>query len=110
MDWSMPGFPVLQHVPGFTQTRVYWSVMPSNHLILCHSLLPSVFPSIRIFSSESALRIRWSKYWSFSFSISPSNEYSRLISFRTDWLVSECSLNWNSGQIVCQLECQFPHL
>ena len=64
------------------------SVMPSNHLILCHPLLllPSIFPSIRVFSSESVLRIRWPKYWSFSFNISPSNEYSRLISFRTDWL------------------------
>ena len=64
------------------------SVMPSNHLILCHSLLllPSVFPSIRVFSDESALHIRWRKYWSFSFSISPSNEYSGLISFRMDWL------------------------
>ena len=63
-------------------------MMPSNHLILCHSLLllPSIFPSIRIFSSESALHIRWPKYWSFSFSISPSNEYSGLISFRMDWL------------------------
>ena len=63
-------------------------VMPSNHLILCHPLLllPSVFPSIRGFSNESALRIRWPKYWSFSFSISPSNEYSGLISFRMDWL------------------------
>ena len=64
------------------------SVMPSNHLILCHPLLlsPSIFPSIRIFSSESVLGIRWPKYWSFSFSISPSNEYSGLISFRTDML------------------------
>ena len=64
------------------------SVMPSNHLILCrpHFLLPSTFPSIRVFSSESALCIRWPKYWSFSFSISPSNEYSGLISFRMDWL------------------------
>ena len=63
-------------------------VMPSNHLILCHPLLllPSTFPSIRFFSNESALRIRWPKYWSFSFSISPSNEYSGLISFRIDWL------------------------
>ena len=63
-------------------------VMPSNHLILCHSLLllPSIFPSIRVFSNESALWIRWPKYWSFSFSISPSNEHSRLISFRMDWL------------------------
>ena len=62
-------------------------VMPSNHLILCHSLLllPSVFPSIRIFSNESVLHIRWPKYWSLSFSISPSNEYSGLISFRIDW-------------------------
>ena len=63
-------------------------VMPSNHLILCHPLFlpPSIFPSIRIFSSESVLHIRWPKYWSFSFSISPSNEYSGLISFRMDWL------------------------
>ena len=64
------------------------SVMPSNHLILCHPLLlpPSIFPSIRVFSNESVLCIRWPKYWSFSFSISPSNEYSGLISFRVDWL------------------------
>ena len=63
-------------------------VMPSNHLILCRTLLlpPSTFPSIRVFSNESALHIRWPKYWSFSFSIIPSNEYSGLISFRTDWL------------------------
>ena len=63
-------------------------VMPSNHLILCHPLhlLPSIFPSIRVSSSESVLHIRWPKYWSFSFSISPSNEYSGLISFRIDWL------------------------
>ena len=62
-------------------------MMPSNHLILCHPLLllPSIFPSIRVFSNESALCIRWPKYWSFSFSISPSNEYLGLISFRTDW-------------------------
>ena len=64
------------------------SVMPSNHLILCcsHLLLPSIFPSIRVFSNESVLRIRWAKYWSFSYSIRPSNEYSRLISFRMDCL------------------------
>ena len=64
------------------------SVMPSNHLILCCPLflLPSIFPSIKVFSNESALRIRWPKYWSFSFSISPSNEHSELISFRMDWL------------------------
>ena len=64
------------------------SVMPSNHLILCHPLLllPSVFPSIRVFSNESALHIRWPKYWSFSFNISPSREHLGLISFRMDWL------------------------
>ena len=64
------------------------SVMPSNHLILCRPLLllPSIFPSIRVFSNKSALRIRWPKYWSFSFSISPSKEYSGLISFRMNWL------------------------
>ena len=61
--------------------------MPSNYLILCHPLLllPSIFPSIRVFSNESAFPIRWSKYWSFSFSVSPNNEYSQLISFRIDW-------------------------
>ena len=64
------------------------SVMPSNHLVFCHPLLlsPSIFPRIRVFSNESALRIRWPKYWSFSFNISPFNEYSGLISFRMDWL------------------------
>ena len=63
------------------------SVMPSDHLILCHTLLlPSILPSIRVFSNESVLRIRWPKNWSFSFSISPSNEYAGLISFRMDWL------------------------
>ena len=63
-------------------------VLPSNHLILCHPLLllPSIFPSIRVFSNESALHLRWPKYWSFSFSISPSSEHSGLISFRMDWL------------------------
>ena len=69
------------------------SVMPSNHLILCHPLLlpPSIFPSIRIFTNESVLCIRWQKYWSFSFSINPSNEYLGLISFRIDCLLSPCS-------------------
>ena len=64
------------------------SVMPSNHLILCHPFLlpPSIFPSIRVFSNQSVLHVRWPKHWSFSFSISPSNEYSGLISFRMDWL------------------------
>ena len=72
---------------SFTISRSLLKLMPSNPLILCHPLLllPSIFPSIRIFSNELALRIRWPKYWSFSFSISPSNEYSGLISFRIDW-------------------------
>jgi len=82
------------------------SVMPSNHLILCHPLLllPSIFPSIRVFSNESVLSIRWPKNWTFNFSISPSNEYSGLISFRTDWLdllVVQVTLNisTNSSQV-----------
>ena len=85
MKCSMPGFPVFHHLPELAQTHVHWSVMPFNHLILCRPLLllPSVFPSIRVFSNELALRIRWPKYCSFSFS--PSNEYSGLISFKTDW-------------------------
>ena len=68
------------------------SVMPSNHIILCHPLLlpASIFPSIRDFSNESVVRIRWPKYWNFSFSISPSNEYSGLVSFRMEWLGSPC--------------------
>ena len=88
MDGSTPGFPVLHHLLEFAQTHVHESVMPSNHLILCRPLLllTSIFPSIRAFSSESVLCIRWPKYWSFSFSISPSNEYSGLICFRMDWL------------------------
>ena len=97
------------------------SVMPSNHLILCCPLLllPSVFPSIRVFSNESVLHIRWPKYWSFSLSISPSNEYSRLISFRMDWLdvpavqgtlksllqhhSSKASIIWHSAFFIVQL-------
>ena len=97
------------------------SVMPSNHLILCHPFLlpPSIFPSFRIFSKESVLRIRWPEYWSLSFSISPSNEYSGLISFRTDWLdllavqgtlksllqhqSSKASILWRSAFFIVQL-------
>ena len=84
----MPGslsLTISQNLPKFMSIE---SVMPSNHLIFCHPLLllPSVFASIRVFSSELALRIRWPKYWSFSLSISPSSEYSRLIPFRIDWL------------------------
>ena len=87
MDCGMPGLPAHdQHLKVCSNSSIE-SVMQSNHLILCHLLLlpPSVWPSIRIFSNESVLRIRWPKYWSFSFSISPSNEYSGLISFRIDW-------------------------
>ena len=86
MDCSMPGFPVHHQLPELTQTHVHRVlVMPSNHLILCHPLLflPSIFPSIKVFSSELALCIRWPKYWRFS--ISPSGEYSGLISLRIDW-------------------------
>ena len=75
------------------------SVMPSNHLIFCRPLLPpSIFPSIRVFSNESVLRIRWPKYWSFSFSISPSNEHAGLISFRIDWLDLLAILNCPFGK------------
>ena len=97
------------------------SVMPFNHLILCHPLLllPSILPSIRVFSNESALRIKWSKHWSFSFNISPSNENSGLISFRMDWLdllavqgtlksllqhhSSKASILWRSAFFIIQL-------
>ena len=82
------GVPVLCHLWSLLRLMSIESVMPSNHLILCRPLLllPSIFPSIRVFSNESALRIGWPKYWSFSFSISPYNEYSGLVSFRIDWL------------------------
>ena len=88
VDCSMPSLPVYHQLPKFAQTHVHWVGDPSNHLILCRPLLllPSILPSIRVFSSESVLCIKWPKYWSFSFSISPSNEYSGLISFRMDWL------------------------
>ena len=87
MDCSMPGFPVLHQLPELAQTHIPQVGMLSNHLILCCPLLlpPSIFPSIRVFSNQSVLCIRWSKYWNFSFSISPSNEYLGLISFRMDW-------------------------
>ena len=88
MNHSTPGLPVHHQLLEFTQTHVHWSVMPSNHLILCRPLLflPSVFHSTRVFSNDSALHIKWPKYWSFSFNISPSNERPGLISFRMDWL------------------------
>ena len=83
----MPGFPVLHHPWSLLKLMSIESVMPSNHLILCLLLLlPSIFPSIRVFSNESALHIRWPKYWSFSFNISPFNEHPGLISFRMEWL------------------------
>ena len=88
MDYSTRVFPVIHPLSELAQIHVHGVVMPSNHLILYHPLLllPSIFPSIRVFSNESVLRIRWPKYWSFNFSSSPSNEYSGLISFRMDWL------------------------
>ena len=121
MDCSTPGFPVHHQLLELAQTHVRPVVMPSNHLILCRPLLllPSIFPSIRVFSNESVLLIRWPKYWSFSFSISPSNEYSGLISFRMDWLdllvvqgtlksllqhhSSKASILWRSAFFTVQL-------
>ena len=87
MDCSTPGIPIRHQLPELAQTYVHQISDPSNHLILCCPLLllSLIFPSIRVFSSESVLRIRWPKYWSVSFSISPSSEYSGLISFSTDW-------------------------
>ena len=89
MDCSTPGLPDYRQLSkSLLKLMSVESVMPFNHLILCRPLLlpPSIFPSIRVFSNESAFCIRWPKYWSFSFSINPSNEYSGLISFRMDWL------------------------
>ena len=88
MDCSTPGFLSITNTWSLLKLMSIELVMPSNYLILCHPLLllPSIFPSIRVFSSEIVLCIRWPNYWSFSFSISPSNKYSGLISFRMDWL------------------------
>ena len=88
MDCSMPGLPVHHQLPEFTQTHVHWVGDAIQPPILCCPLLlpPSIFPSIRVPSNESALHIRWPKYWSLSFNISPSNEYSGLIPFKKDWL------------------------
>ena len=117
MNCSTPGLPVHHHIPEFTSTK---SVMPSSHLIICHPLLlpPSIPPSIRVFSNEWALRIRWPKYWNFSFNISPSSEHSGLISFRMDWLdllavqgtlksllqhhSSKASILWHSAFLIVQ--------
>ena len=121
MDCSIPGFPVHHQLPEFTQTHVHPFSDAINPLILCHPLLllPSIFPSTRVFSNESVLRIRWPKYWIFSFNISPSNEYSGLISFRMDWLdllavqgtlksllqhhTSKASILWCSAFFIVQL-------
>ena len=126
MDCSTPGFPVHHQFPEVTQTHVHESVMPSNHLILCRPLLllPSIFPSIRVFSSESVLCIKWPKYWNFSFCIHPSNEHSGLISFRMDWLdllavrgtlksllqhhSSKASILWRSAFFIVQLS--YPYM
>ena len=88
MNHSTPGLPVHHQFPEFTQTHSIESVMPSSHLILCHPLLllSPIPPSIRVFSNDSTLRMRWPKFWSFSFSIIPSKEIPGLISFRMDWL------------------------
>ena len=88
MDHSMPGLPVHHQYPEHTKLMSTKLVMPSKHLILCCPLLlsPSVFPSIRVFSNESALCIRWPKYWSFSFNFSLSNDHAGMISYRMDWL------------------------
>ena len=88
MNCSTPGLPVHHQLPEFTQTHVHQSVMSSSYLILRHPLLllPTIPPSIRVFSNESALHMRWPKYWSFSFSIIPSNEHPGQISYRMDWL------------------------
>ena len=87
MDCNTPGFPVHHQLQSLLKLMSIASGMPSSHLVLCHPLLllPSIFCSIRVFSSESVFHIRWPKYWAFTSSISPSNEYSGLISFRIDW-------------------------
>ena len=113
--------------PGLCYLVSVESMMPSNHFVLCHLLLllPSIFPSIRVFSNESALPIRWPKYQSFSFSISPSNEYSRLMSFRIDWFdplavqgilkslfqhhSSKASILWHSGFFKVTKDIQETH-
>ena len=93
MNHCMPGLPVHHQLRSLLKLMSFELVMPSNHLIPCHPLLllASIFSSIRVFYNETFLCIRWPKHWSFSFSISPSSDYSGLISFRIDWLGSPCS-------------------
>ena len=121
MNHSTPGLPVHHQLPEFTQTHVHWvgdAIQPS-HALLSPSPLPSIFPSMRVFSNESTLHIRWPKCWSFSFNISPSNEHTGLISFRMDWLdllavqgtlksllqhhSSKASIPWSSAFYIVQL-------
>ena len=121
MDYSTSGCLVHHQLQELAQTHVHQvsDVIQLSHLLLSHLLLPSIFPSIRAFSNESALWIRWPKYWSFSFSISPSNEHPGLISFRMDWLdllavqgtlkillqhhSSKASILWHSAFLIVQL-------
>ena len=114
MDCSTPGLPVHPQLPELLKLMSTKSVMPSNHLILCRPLLllPSIFPSIRVFSNESAVRIRWPKYWNFSFSISPSNEFSSVQSlshvqlFPTPWTAAcQASLSIPNSQRLLKLMC-----
>ena len=121
IDCSMWGLPVHHQLPEFTQIHLHWGGNAIHHLTLCHPLLllPSIFPSIGVFTNESVLHIRWPKYWSLSFSMSPSSEYSGLISFRMDWLdlpavqgtlksllqhhSSKASILWSSAFFIVQL-------
>ena len=126
MNCSTPGFPFLHHLLELAQTHVHWvgdAIQPSHPLFSPLLLLLSIFPSIRVFSNESALLIRWPKYWSFSFSISPSNEYSGLISFKIHWFDllavqetfksilqhhnSKASILWHSAFLVVYLSHQY---
>ena len=108
MDYSTTGFPVHTNYQNLLKLMSIESVMPSNCLILCHLHLlpPSMFPSIRVFSNESVLHIRWPKYWRFSFKISPPNEYSGLISFSMDWL----DLHVVQGTLKSLLQSQFKSI
>ena len=128
MDCSTPGFPVQTNSRSLLKLMSIKYVTPSSHLILYRPLflLPSIFPSIRVLSNESVLRIWWPKYWSFSFSISPSNEYSGLISFRIDWLdllavqgtlksllqhhTSKASIFWYSAFFIVQTWTSYPYI
>ena len=101
MDCSTPALPVHPNSRSLLKFMSIESVMLSSHLILCHPLLlqPSIFPSIMVFSNESVLCIRWPKYWNFSFSISPSKEYSELISFGMDWIPQFKSINSSAQEV-----------